>query len=117
MCRCVGWRRRRCRSASGWRRCRTCWGWSSWCWSPGWPESYLISPKKGPIVHFLGLFGVLMQTLSLSDALFTATQQRILGLLFGKPDHSFYANEIARWAKVGKGSLMRELERLQRADI
>jgi len=58
-----------------------------------------------------------MQTLSLSDALFTATQQRILGLLFGKPDHSFYANEIARWAKVGKGSLMRELERLQRADI
>ncbi|BBP79937.1 transcriptional regulator [Pseudomonas gingeri NCPPB 3146 = LMG 5327] len=58
-----------------------------------------------------------MQTLSLSDALFTATQQRILGLLFGKPDHSFYANEIARWAKVGKGSLMRELERLQLAGV
>jgi predicted nucleotidyltransferase len=55
-----------------------------------------------------------MQTLALSDALFTATQQKILGLLYGKPDQSFYANEIARWADVGKGSLMRELDRLHR---
>lgn len=58
-----------------------------------------------------------MQTLSLSDALFTATQQKILGLLYGKPDQSFYANEIARWADVGKGSLMRELDRLHRAGV
>uniref|UniRef100_A0A923JME3 Nucleotidyltransferase domain-containing protein n=1 Tax=Pseudomonas zanjanensis TaxID=2745496 RepID=A0A923JME3_9PSED len=58
-----------------------------------------------------------MNHLSLSDALFTATQQRVLGLLFGKPDQSFYANEIARWAQVGKGSLMRELERLQRSGV
>ena len=58
-----------------------------------------------------------MQTISLSDALFTATQQKVLGLLYGKPDQSFYVNEIARWAKVGKGSLMRELERLQRAGV
>jgi len=58
-----------------------------------------------------------MNHLSLSDALFTATQQRVLGLLFGKPDQSFYANEIARWAQVGKGSLMRELERLQNSGI
>lgn len=53
-----------------------------------------------------------MSNLSLSDALFSKTQQRVLGLLYGKPDKSFYANEIARWAQVGKGSLMRELERL-----
>lgn len=58
-----------------------------------------------------------MQTLSLSDALFTATQQKVLGLLYGKPDQSFYANEIARWAQVGKGGLMRELERLHKAGI
>lgn len=58
-----------------------------------------------------------MQTIPLSDALFTATQQKVLGLLYGKPDRSFYANEIARWAQVGKGSLMRELERLQRAGV
>ncbi|MGE8065352.1 transcriptional regulator [Pseudomonas sp. NPDC089569] len=58
-----------------------------------------------------------MQNLSLSEALFTTTQQKVLGLLFGKPDQSFYANEIARWAQVGKGSLMRELDRLQRAGV
>lgn len=58
-----------------------------------------------------------MDHLSLSDALFTVTQQRILGLLFGKPDQSFYTNEIARRAQVGKGSLMRELERLQNSGV
>jgi predicted nucleotidyltransferase len=58
-----------------------------------------------------------MQPLPLGDALFTSTQQKVLGLLYGKPDQSFYANEIARWAQVGKGSLMRELDRLQRAGV
>ena len=58
-----------------------------------------------------------MESLSLSEALFTTTQQKVLGLIFGKPDRSFYANEIARWAQVGKGSLMRELDRLQRAGV
>jgi len=60
---------------------------------------------------------VLLKHISLADALFTVTQQKVLGLLFGKPDQSFYANEIARWAQVGKGSLMRELERLQSAGV
>ncbi len=77
----------------------------------------LISPTPGPIIPFLGLLYKLMQTLPLSDALLTATQQKVLGLLYGKPDQSFYANEIARWAQVGKGSLMRELGRLQTAGI
>lgn len=58
-----------------------------------------------------------MPVLSISDALFTATQQKVLGLLFGKPDRSYYANEIARWANVGKGSVVRELDRLLRAGI
>jgi predicted nucleotidyltransferase len=58
-----------------------------------------------------------MHILPLSTALFTATQQKVLGLLFGKPDQSFFTNEIARWAQVGKGSLTRELERLQLAGI
>ena len=53
----------------------------------------------------------------LSDALFSRTQQRILGLLYGKPDQSFFANEIGRWAQVGKGGLMRELERLNQSGI
>lgn len=58
-----------------------------------------------------------MPAIPLSDALFSATQQKVLGLLYGKPDQSFYANEISRWAQVGKGSLMRELERLNNAGI
>jgi predicted nucleotidyltransferase len=58
-----------------------------------------------------------MESISLSEALFTNTQQKVLGLLFGKPDRTFYANEIARWAHVGKGSLMRELDRLHRAGV
>lgn len=76
-----------------------------------------MSPKKGLIIPVLGLVTGAMKTLPLSDALFTVTQQKILGLLYGKPDRSFYANEIARWAQVGKGSLMRELDRLHQAGI
>ncbi len=56
-------------------------------------------------------------SISLSEALFSATQQKVLSLLYGKPNQSFYANEIGRWAQVGKGSLMRELERLHAAGI
>lgn len=58
-----------------------------------------------------------MPTLSLSEALFTGTQRKVLELLYGKPEQSFYVNEIARHAQVGKGSLMRELERLQQVGI
>src|SRR5882672_4930896 len=46
------------------------------------------------------------------EALFTKTQRRILGLLFGAPDRSHYANEIVRSAGVGIGAALRELDRL-----
>jgi predicted nucleotidyltransferase len=46
------------------------------------------------------------------EALFTKTQRRILGLLFGTPERSFYANEIVRSAGVGIGAALRELDRL-----
>lgn len=55
--------------------------------------------------------------MSIGDALFTTTQQRLLGLLYGHPDRSFYNNEIRRWAQVGTGSMMRELERLRSAGL
>ncbi len=54
---------------------------------------------------------------SIGDALFTKTQQRVLGLLYGKPDKSFYANEIVRWADMGRGTVKRELERLVSAGL
>ncbi|MES2563755.1 MAG: transcriptional regulator, partial [Pseudomonadota bacterium] len=40
---------------------------------------------------------------SLADALFTTTQQRVLGLLFGQPDRSFYATELIALAAAGSG--------------
>jgi predicted nucleotidyltransferase len=49
---------------------------------------------------------------SISDVLFSGVQQRVLGLLFGQPDRSFYANEIARIGMTGRGALQRELERM-----
>ena len=58
-----------------------------------------------------------MQATSIGNALFTKTQQRVLGLLFGKPDKSFYTNEIMRWAAIGRGTVSRELERLVSAGL
>ena len=49
---------------------------------------------------------------SLGDALFTKTQQRVLGLLFGNPDRSFYSNELVRLSGVGNGTVQRELASL-----
>ncbi len=54
---------------------------------------------------------------SIGDALFTKTQQKVLGLLFGKPDKSFYTNEIMRWAAIGRGTVSRELDRLVGAGL
>ena len=54
---------------------------------------------------------------SIGDALFTKTQQKVLGLLFGKPDESFYTNEIMRRVAMGRGTVSRELDRLVGADL
>ncbi|XAH23621.1 transcriptional regulator [Xylophilus sp. GW821-FHT01B05] len=49
---------------------------------------------------------------SLGTALFSGTQQRVLGLLFGQPDRSFYATELIALAGAGSGGVQRELARL-----
>ena len=54
----------------------------------------------------------MMSRSAIGDALFTKTQQRVLGLLYGKPEQSYYLNEIVRLAAVGKGSVNRELDKL-----
>ena len=56
-------------------------------------------------------------TTSIGDALFTKTQQKVLGLLFGRPDKRFYTNEIMRWASMGRGTVSRELDRLVSAGL
>lgn len=58
-----------------------------------------------------------MPATTIGDALFTKTQQRVLGLLYGKPEQSFYTNEIVRWADMGRGTIRRELARLVSAGL
>lgn len=54
---------------------------------------------------------------SLADALFTGTQQRVLGLLFGQPERSFYATEVIALAGTGSGAAQRELARLTQSGL
>jgi len=54
---------------------------------------------------------------SLADALFTKTQQRVLGLLFGQPERSLYASELIRTAGTGSGAAQRELARLEKSGL
>ena len=49
---------------------------------------------------------------SVADALFTSTQQRVLGFLFAQPGRSYYATELIGLAGVGSGAVQRELARL-----
>jgi predicted nucleotidyltransferase len=50
--------------------------------------------------------------ISIADALFTKSQQRVLALLYGMPQRSFYLNEIVRHADMGRGAVSRELSKL-----
>jgi len=54
---------------------------------------------------------------SLADALFSTTQQRVLGLLFGQPSRSFYATEIIGLVGAGSGAVQRELARLEQSGL
>ncbi|MCA0300270.1 MAG: nucleotidyltransferase domain-containing protein [Proteobacteria bacterium] len=49
---------------------------------------------------------------SLSGALFTTTQQRVLGCLFGESGRSYAVNELIQATGAGSGAVQRELARL-----
>lgn len=54
---------------------------------------------------------------ALADALFTTTQQRVLALLFGQPDRSFFVTEIIGLVDLGRGTVQRELSRLAESGL
>jgi len=54
---------------------------------------------------------------SLADALFSNTQQRVLGFLFGHPERSFFATELIKLAGGGSGAVQRELARLAESGL
>ena len=62
----------------------------------------------GPNVPKMGT----ISTPPLADVLFNKAQQRLLALLFGNPERSFYSNELIDLAGCGKGAVQRELSRL-----
>ncbi len=78
-------------------------------------------PNLGTIVPSLGTHrrrrNLKHKSHSLGDALFSKTQQRVLGLLFGQPDRSFFTKEIIRKVGGGGGAAQRELARLEKSEI
>lgn len=54
---------------------------------------------------------------ALADALFPKVRQRVLAVLFGAPDRSYYANEVIALAQSGTGAVQRELADLSAAGL
>ncbi len=54
---------------------------------------------------------------SIADALFPKVRQRVLAVLFGAPDRSFYTNEVIGLAQSGAGAVQRELADLAGAGL
>ena len=61
--------------------------------------------------------GTMLEAVSLSNALFSKVQQRVLALIFGHPERSFYTSEIVRAVSSGTGAVERELSRLERSGL
>ena len=75
-------------------------------------------PKSGIIAPILGkVTSRRARRHSLADAIFTTTQQRVLGVLFGQPERSYYASELIRLARTGSGAAQRELARLEESGL
>ncbi|SKB97490.1 transcriptional regulator [Luteibacter sp. 22Crub2.1] len=56
-------------------------------------------------------------SISVADALLTGTQQRVLALLYGQADRSFFTKELIDLAGVGSGAVQRELSRMLRSGL
>jgi len=69
----------------------------------------MIKPNMGTITS--------SNTTSVADALFSKVRQRVLALLFGAPDRSFYTNEVIGLAQSGAGAVQRELSDLAAAGL
>lgn len=54
---------------------------------------------------------------SIADALFSKVRQRVLAVLFGAPDRSFYTNQVIGLAQSGAGAVQRELAVLTGAGL
>lgn len=83
-------------------------------------RSHHSVPILGTYDLRMGAFVTIMGTPthdSIAEALFGKTRRRVLGLLYGRPDKSFYLRQITRETAAGIGSVQRELDRLTGADL
>lgn len=78
-------------------------------------ESTVKKPILGTIKPIMGIKSV--SPSSTADALFPKVRQRVLGVLFGSPDRSFYTNEVIGLAQSGAGAVQRELADLATAGL
>ncbi len=80
------------------------------------PFSGSIVPDMGihcaTSVHRVSEAAALYASANLSDALFTATQQRVLACLFAEPGRSYGVSELIQTTGAGSGAVQRELARL-----
>ena len=80
----------------------------------------LPMPNQGTNVPVMGTptstrvseAAALYASANLSDALFTATQQRVLACLFGQPGRSYSVRELIQATGSGSGGVQREVARL-----
>jgi predicted nucleotidyltransferase len=94
--------------------------WERWAVDVTSPTSLdLLVPNMGIIIPTMGKSLAKGTTLSVSiaDALFTQTQQRVLSVLFGTATRSRYASEIIGHAQIGRGAVQRELARLEASGL
>jgi predicted nucleotidyltransferase len=73
-----------------------------------------IMPILGIIVPIMGMT---QYEKGLSSCLFNKTRRGLLALLFGRPDESFYVNQIVQLLGSGSGAVQRELKMMAEAGI
>ena len=83
---------------------------------PSMPNLGIVIPIMGTKKRY-GARASQPQILSMADALFSGTQQRVLGLIFGQPARSYYATELITLAAIGSGAVQRELARLEQSAL
>ena len=76
-----------------------------------------VIPNSGIINPNMGIESSSPTTASLANALFPKVRQRVLAVLFGTPDRSFYANEVIALAQSGTGAVQRELLALSESGL
>jgi len=74
-----------------------------------------IIPNMGSIKPNMGRTAA--PEVGLAGALFSNVQQRLLALIFGHPDRSFYTGQIVKTLRSGTGAVARELARLEQSGL